>query len=686
MLGVLSSSVRAKLLALALAPLLFLLPVLVLILAVWGGDAYHRLLIYKVRSDLAVANGYFERTMDNVGRGIATQAQAQGLARALRNPQALPDFLLTARDAERLDFLHFVGPEGRLVASSSSLAVGERLDSLPLLQQALSENRSATGLTVFQPEALAAMDASLAARARIPLVPTANAAPSTRSEETRGLVILSASPVRDERGHLVGALVGGRLLNRDLAFVDTLNEIIYPEDSLPAGSHGTATLFLDDVRIATNVRLFGKERAIGTRVSQAVRAAVLEQGETWLDRAFVVNDWYVSAYQPLHDASGQRIGMLYVGFLEAPFAAIRLWALGGLFGLFALTVLFATLLSLRWARAVFAPIEKMDATMQAIEDGDTKARVGKIASHDEIGRLAHHFDRLLDRLQEQQDELRRWGEELDAKVAERTAALARANEELRAAQRQLVMSEKLAAIGELTAGVAHEINNPIAVMQGNLDLMREVLGPASAAVATELKLLDAQIERIRLIVTKLLQFARPSEFAGYIEDVAPGELFADCLVLVGHLLKRGHIRVEQHVATTRSAAINRNELQQVLINLMVNAIQAMGEAGGRLTLVARDWDEEVHAKGIVIDVADTGPGIAPEHLDRIFDPFFSTKGTAGTGLGLSVSFGVVERYGGRITVDSRLGEGAVFHVWLPSTAPESGLDQAMPATRASRSA
>jgi two-component system, NtrC family, sensor kinase len=121
-------------------------------------------------------------------------------------------------------------------------------------------------------------------------------------------------------GGYVGVLVGGILLNKNLEFIDRLNEIVYPEGSLPFGSAGTATLFLDDVRVATNVRLFEGGRAIGTRVSAAVYDAVLGEGKTWLDSAFVVADWYVSAYAPLIDSRQQRIGMLYVGYLEGPFA------------------------------------------------------------------------------------------------------------------------------------------------------------------------------------------------------------------------------------------------------------------------------------------------------------------------------------------------------------------------------
>src|SRR3546814_2093946 len=132
------------------------------------------------------------------------------------------------------------------------------------------------------------------------LVPTPNAVPTDRNVETRGMVVQSSTPVVLPGGRQ-GALVGGMLLNQNLEFIDTINALVYREASLPEGSQGTATLFLDDVRISTNVRLFEGRRALGTRVSSIVRRTVLGKGETWLDRAFVVHDWYISGSEPIVD-------------------------------------------------------------------------------------------------------------------------------------------------------------------------------------------------------------------------------------------------------------------------------------------------------------------------------------------------------------------------------------------------
>jgi C4-dicarboxylate-specific signal transduction histidine kinase len=541
----------------------------------------------------------------------------------------------------------------------------------PLLMPASSggQARAQARLLLLGPDTLAVLAPALRTRVNVTLVPTRNATPTDRTTEDRAMVALTSVPVRDSAGRTVAYVVGGLLLNQNLDFIDHINRIVYPEGSLPFGSQGTATLFLDDVRITTNVRLFQDQRAIGTRVSATVRERVLGQGQTWLARAFVVNDWYVSAYEPLLDAAGQRIGMLYVGFLEQPFRLVRyaLLAVTGLIFLLAMAV--SAWFSLRWARSIFRPVEQMNRTMQRVEDGENGARVGSLRARDELGALAGHLDQLLDVIDDKTRALQRWGDELDRKVAERTQALEASNASLQLAQQQLVKSEKLAAIGQLTASIAHEVNNPIAVMQGNLDLMRETLGPQGAAVRDELRLMDEQIERMRLIVTQLLQYARPTEYAGYTDALDANQLVDDCLVLVQHLLAKTGIEVQRDLQARNTAGFNRQELQQIVINLLINAIQAMPH-GGTLKLTTRDQPD-----GVTISVQDSGSGLTPAVMERLFRPFFTTKND-GNGLGLWISLGLVERYGGSLVADNRHdgGTGAVFSLHLLSEpqAPASG--------------
>lgn len=680
-------SVRLKLLALVLAPLLVGVPLLLALVWTWGNQAYERLITYKVGSDLVTAQEYFDRVRLGVGHDVAALAESAQLINPLarmtqagaRTDAAFSALLQRLTERQGLDFLLFLDASGQVRASARAHADGDPGRRLwPVVEAALT-GEAMTSLERFEPEALDQVALSLRARARQPLMPTRAAAPDPRQAEERGLVIHSAAPVYNAAGVQIGVLEGGLLLNGNLELVDRINAIVYRDGSLPLGSQGTATLFLGDTRIATNVRLFEGERALGTRVSAAVRDQVLGRGERWLGTAFVVNDDYVSGYEPLLDSAGERVGMLYVGFLEAPLRTALYTATGLLFLLFIAISVAGALLSLRWARGVFEPLERMNRVIQRVEQGDARARVGPLSSQDELGRLAMEFDHLLDTLSAKQHELQQWAFELDRKVAERTAELQTANETLKKAGQQLIMSEKLAAIGELTAGVAHEVNNPVAVIQGNLDLLREVLGEAAAPVREEIRLIHQQTERIRQIVTRLLQFARPGDFAGYLEPVHINELLADCLLLTRHNLERRAIHLETRLEARRVVEINRSELQQVLINLIINAVQAMPE-GGTLTLVSEDVlsDDDEQVPGVCIRVQDTGAGIPAEHLGRIFDPFFTTKKAAGTGLGLSISYAIVQRYGGQIAVESVPGRGTVFSVCLREQ-PRLGESPAAPA-------
>jgi len=627
--------IRGKLLTMVVLPLAVALPLMSVVLLLWANAAFDRLLVTKVRADLAIADGYFERVLGEVGSSTRAVADSSGLLMRLGDRGRLAEFLIQQEAQEHLDFLELRDLQGRVIASSE----GTLDDAAPPHALRASTDNERTSIELLSAEQWAHVAPALAARVPVPLVPTLNAAPTDRVREDRAMVVLSRVPVIDGAGRRVGTLHGGVLLNRNLAFIDHINEIVYPAGSLPFGSVGTATLFLDDVRISTNVRLFTDgasgdgSRAIGTRVSQRVRDEVLGAGTTWLGRAFVVNDWYVSGYLPLSDGSGQRVGMLYVGFLEQPFTWVKYSALAAVGTLFVLVVAGAAVASLRLARDISAPIERMAHTVRRVEDGDSGARVGAIESRDEVGQLAGHLDHLLDSVDAHT-------RELDAKVAERTQALADA-------QQQLVRSEKLAAIGQLTAGIAHEVNNPIAVIQGNLDLMRELLGPDAARVKREVALIDQQIERMRLIVNQLLQFARPNEFAGYAEPLDTAHVLEDCLVLVSHLLAKTQIRLERTLAATGRPVLNRPELQQVLVNLLVNAVHAMPE-GGTLALASRDV-----AGGVVeLTVTDTGPGLGPDLLDELFKPFVTRK-KDGTGLGLWISRSIIERYGGELLAADR---------------------------------
>ena len=302
-------SVRMRLLVIALLPMLVLLPMMLgSTMLRWSGKI-DDILITKVNGDLTIADQYLGRLLENSGERLEALAGSVAFDAVLDAPEARAALLAEARG-------------GRRIWTSSISARVKPMATGPWCGRPCRGGSKRRGHHDRR--------GAGSARARFgPSVPRSAwcrpAPPGRRQQEveTRGMVIHSAAPVTLPDGR-AAALVGGRLLNRNLGFIDTINALVYREQSLPEGSQGTATLFLDDVRISTNVRLFENVRALGTRVSAAVRDRVLAEGQTWLDRAFVVNDWYISAYEPIVDSRGERVGMLYVGFLETPFRQAKL--------------------------------------------------------------------------------------------------------------------------------------------------------------------------------------------------------------------------------------------------------------------------------------------------------------------------------------------------------------------------
>ena len=665
--GFFRRSVRYRLLAIALVPMLVVLPVLLAIGIDRWNDRFDAVTIAKVNDDLTIARQYLSRILENTENRLVAIGESERFRQLLRagheSDRAFPVYLEATAQRGGFDFLYVVADDGEVLAGDKAATPATLRWDWPVVVSALA-GRSRTAIDVFAGSELSALSPQLTERARVEIVPVVRDGAPGGLVETRGLVLQSAATLLLPDGRRA-ALVGGILLNRNLGFVDAINDLIYHGSMQPDGTQGTATLFLDDIRVSTNVRLFGDRRAIGTRVSEEVRSTVLDQGKTWLDSAFVVNDWYVSAYEPIVDSYGRRVGMLYAGFVEAPFAKAKheTWLTMGV--AFLLAVLATVPLFLIWARTIFRPLERMKETIARVEDGDLAARTGAVENRDEIGLVASELDRLLDGIQTRDAELRLWNDQLSQRAEQRALELRDTAARLETTTRQLVMSEKLAAIGEITAGVAHEINNPIAVMQGNLEIIRDMMGPGAEEAKTEFRLINQQMNRITEIVTKLLQFAKPQEYAGFTEDYAPADVISDTLPLVQHLLKKTMITVEREDRALRLIRMSRTELQQVLVNLIVNAIHAMPR-GGRLGL--RTVDAALGGvDGVEIEVSDTGAGMTPDVMGRIFDPFFTTKSREGTGLGLSISQMLMSQHGGKITVRSQPGEGTTFKVWLPAT-------------------
>jgi signal transduction histidine kinase len=309
--------------------------------------------------------------------------------------------------------------------------------------------------------------------------------------------------------------------------------------------------------------------------------------------------------------------------------------------------------------SIARPILRLRALSQAVAAGDLNQKT-ELDRPDEIGELAEAFDTMTQHLRERTDEAAR----LYAETVQRNKELAEINARLQSTQQQLVQSEKLAAVGQLTAGIVHDVKNPLTVIKGMAETLQDDPNVKPYA-SQELALIRESATKANQIVSDLLTFSRQSTPEMHQQDLKATVEAA--LRITTYLTRKANVQVikalpQQAVYVTYDA----QQIEQVLINLIQNAIQAMPQ-GGTLRVSLSQADEAV-----ALAVQDTGTGISPENLHRIFDPFFTTKPAGeGTGLGLSVSYGIIARHHGRIDVESVVGQGTTFTLLLPKQQPDT---------------
>jgi len=660
------NTVRYKLLVLVLFPILLVMPIALVLAIYWGASFSYEQLYIKVNTDLSVSHDVFERikrdylnTLGKTAESFAFRTQL-----SLGNTESIQQQLETLKKENSFSYIHLIDKNGKLI-DGYHIDPGSNYSRQSSALELAKNGEASSGVEIYSASDLA--HENLANAVLLPLIETPRARPTDKVVEDRGMMIRALYPIIGSNSEVSAILDAGVLLNANFTFVDVIRDLVYGPGSLTSGSIGTVTVLLDDVRINTNVPIRPGERALGTRVSNEVRTNVLDQGNTWIARAFVVNDWYISSYEPIIDIDGNRVGMLYAGFLETPFRQALINALIVLVLLFFVLMGLTALVAVKGAKSIFKPLELMSSVVHATRKGEEK-RIGNIISRDEIGSLANEFDSMLDLLNERKLLIQNWANELEEKVEERTSELKLKNKELintirvlRKTRQKLVIAEKLAALGELTAGVAHEINNPTAVMLGNLDIIIAEMGSSLEPVQDEIELVVNQIYRIKDITNNLLQYAKLDTYAGYMAEIDVNGVIEETLKLVQHLRSVATYKIELSLQSNLLININQQELQQVLVNLISNAIHAIPREAGLISITTSNFQK----KGVQIIVRDNGHGMDENIVSKAFNPFYTTKDQGeGTGLGLSISYGLIRRYGGNIEVSSTLNAGTEFIVTL----------------------
>jgi len=470
-----------------------------------------------------------------------------------------------------------------------------------------------------------------------------------------GMTLMAAAPVEAARGETLGALYGGVLLTGNFAIVDRIWELLFRGDRFRDVDSGAVTIFQRDFRISTSVRTAAGARAVGTRAPADVSAAVLKRGETWRGRSFIVKDWHISEYDPIRDYAGNIVGMLSVGILENTYTEIRNRVILSFFGIATSGFLLIIGVTYYMIRNITRPIGEMVAATHNIIAGRFDQEVHS-DSPTEIALLAESFNAMLQSLRQMRGDLEEWGRTLEEKVRQRT-------EELVAMQARVAQSERLASLGMLAAGVAHEVNNPLGGILALTALTVEDMRDNDPN-RENLEEVIRQTERCRDIVKGLLEFSRQSKSNTELVDL--NKVLEDTLSLVTKQALFFNITLVQNLAPELPRVIaDGSQFQQVFMNILMNAVQAMDERGS-ITIVTRHLRPQ---KSVEVAISDTGHGILPAQIDRIFDPFFSTKASGkGTGLGLSIAYGIVTTHRGTISVQSEVGKGSTFTIRMPIAA------------------
>jgi two-component system NtrC family sensor kinase len=608
----------------------------------------------RVTSDLESAkeiySNYTERLKDSL-RIHATRMIVYG-ALERNDPSSLGAEMERIRNAERLDVLTLTDISGKVFYRTCNPSlVGDDQRGDAFVQYVLQKKMPVSSTDIVRREELLKESQELADQALMDITPTRMAGPPIKTQITSGMMMRGAAPVYTASGQFVGVLTGGVLLNRNYAVVDKIRTTVFKEESYKGQQVGTATIFQDDVRISTNVRNADGSRAITTMVSAEVANAVLERNDTWRGRAFVVNDWYISAYAPIRNLSGNTIGILYVGTLERPYRDILLRNLYVYLGITLLAVILISIVAMKVADKISRPIRVMSDAAQKIAEGDYSQKVD-ISSNDEIGFLANNFNTMVSELVRAHQELREWAETLERKVEQRTT-------ELRAMQTHLIQSEKLAGVGKLAAGVAHEINNPLTCVLTNSSLILSDLPPDDPR-REDLQAIVDETLRCRKIVKGLLDFARQTKPQKQKLDL--NKVAEDVMALVRNQASFQNTTLEAELDSGIPQVLaDADQMRQVVLNIILNAADAMPQ-GGRIRIHS---SFEPKTKHVVLRISDTGPGIPAEIQNRMFEPFFTTKKT-GTGLGLAIVYGIMERHKGSLKVESAPGRGTTMIVTLPT--------------------
>jgi len=548
-------------------------------------------------------------------------------------------YLELLRQSQNMDVLNVMDAEGRvLLRTNAPYTSGDVVTDDPVVRRAITTRKLAAGTVIVSQERLMRAGDELLARCL------------ENGGELRGMMQTVAVPVIAE-DRLLGIVQMGSLVNGASEKVDRIRDAVFKNEQYNGKPLGTATIFMDDVRISTNVLDAQGKRAVGTRASPEVVQRVLVEGKPWTGRAWVVDTWYLAQYDPIYDPDGRIVGMLYVGELEQKYLDLRTQALMLFLTVVLAGMLLAFVVFFLIVRSIVEPIQQLAYATKRIAEGDLTYRINAephSATQDEIKNLALSFDEMAEQLQRQREQI-----EADRR------ALEKLNEDLQTTNRNYM---------EMLGFVSHELKNPLSSAIMNVHTVKDgYVGPLNETQKAALESVAKSLRYFREMIANYLDLSRlekgelrvnPTRVALQSDVVAP------IVEGLARALQEKRMTLENEIPPTLELNADRDLLRIVYDNLLSNAIK-YGREGGKIVLTARANDGTV-----TLSVWNEGDGIPEDKMNLLFKKFSRIPGTSsagkkGTGLGLYICKEIVEKHGGKIWAESQVGAWTKFTFELP---------------------
>ncbi|MFC1576732.1 cache domain-containing protein [Candidatus Omnitrophota bacterium] len=514
-----------------------------------------------------------------------------------------------------------------------------------IVRKSIEEKKAVCGIRIIGNNEAKGLGGGILKRSKIDIRPTPMAKPTEKRAPKGMMAIECARPFYDKDHTLRSIVYGGAVINGNLRFAGRIADVVYENRTFDGKPIGTVTIFQDDVRISTNVVDASGSPAIGTRVSDEVYKKVVGQGDKWLDRAFVVTDWYLTAYEPIYDIEGSIVGMLYVGTLEKPFTLLKRSLVLVSIGILSCAAAVVIILSWIIGLAISNPVTEIRDSTRRIAEGDMEYRLEAAMPIKELGQLAVSFNTMAERLQEREERLE-------------------------------VTNKKLLALNknyiEMVGFISHELKGILgSVIMNVYSIKGGFLGPLNAAQKKAIDLTSESLDYFEEMVKDYLDLSRIEKGELEIEegdfDIAL-EILKPVLGYYEKLRQERSITVKNSVRPGISVTVDRNLTIVVFSNLVSNAIK-YGKKNGFISIDAAAGDDHVR-----IEVYNEGEPIRADEAARLFKKFYRPAGPkiiTGTGLGLFIAKEIVEKEGGRIWVEPKE-SGNLFIVELKRSIQKGG--------------